>query len=222
MDSVALAALRRSYTLAGLSEADVAPEPFAQFERWLADAVAAELVEPNAMVLATAADDGTPSVRTVLLKALDDGPAGRGFLFYTNYGSRKAVELAGNPQAALLFPWIDVERQVCIVGDVEQLDDDHNDTYFATRPHGSQLGALASHQSDVIDGRDVLEQRYTELVATYPEGTTVPRPPTWGGYRVVPRTVEFWQGRSNRLHDRLRYRHDPTGDRIWVLERLSP
>ena len=222
MDPVALAALRRSYSLAGLTEDDVAPEPFAQFERWLADAVAAELIEPNAMVLATADAEGTPSARTVLLKGVSDGAAGRGLVFYTNYESHKGQDLAVNPHAALLFPWLGLERQVRVVGPVERLTSEENDAYFAARPHGSQLGAVTSEQSHVIQGREGLERRYAELALTYPEGTQVPRPDGWGGFRVVPRTVEFWQGRGHRLHDRLRYRRDPTADADWVIERLSP
>jgi len=222
MDPVALAALRRSYSLAGLAEDDVTPEPFAQFERWLADAVAAELREPNAMVLATAAADGTPTARTVLLKGVTRVRQGRALVFFTNYDSHKGRDLAVNPRAALLFPWIDLERQVGFVGDVERLVPEANDEYFASRPHGSQLGALASEQSRVIDGRGPLERRYRELADTYPEGSAVPRPRLWGGFRVVPHTVEFWQGRGNRLHDRLRYRRDSADGSTWVIERLSP
>ncbi len=222
MDPVALAALRRSYSLAGLSEDDVTPDPFPQFERWLADAVAAELLEANAMVLATADADGTPSARTVLLKGVSEGPLGRGLVFYTNYGSQKGRELAANPRAALLFPWVDLERQVRLVGPVEQLSDEENDAYFAARPQGSQLGAVTSDQSQVIQSREPLEARYADLVRAYPEGTPVPRPVGWGGYRVVPLTVEFWQGRGHRLHDRLRYRRASTHDVAWDLERLSP
>jgi pyridoxamine 5'-phosphate oxidase len=222
MDPVALAALRRSYSLAGLSEADVPPEPFAQFERWLADAVAAELLEPNAMVLATVGRDGVPSARTVLLKGISDGPLGRGLVFYTNYGSQKGQDLTAHPQAALVFPWYDLERQVRVVGPVEQLSGQENDAYFAARPHGSQLGAVTSQQSHVISGRDELEQRYAELAARHPEGTAVPRPAGWGGYRVVPLSMEFWQGRGHRLHDRLRYRRPAVHQTAWTLERLSP
>jgi pyridoxamine 5'-phosphate oxidase len=222
MDPVALAALRRSYSLAGLSEPDVTPEPFAQFERWLADAVAAELLEPNAMVLATVGHGGVPSARTVLLKGISDGPLGRGLVFYTNYGSDKGADLAANPHAALVFPWYDLERQVRVVGPVERLSDQENDAYFAARPHGSQLGAVTSQQSQVIGSRDEIEQRYADLALAHPEGTPVPRPAGWGGYRVVPLSVEFWQGRGHRLHDRLRYRRAAAHDTAWILERLSP
>jgi pyridoxamine 5'-phosphate oxidase len=222
MDPLALAALRRSYSLAGLAEEDVAAEPFAQFERWLADAVAAELREPNAMVLATASGDGIPSARTVLLKGLSDGERGRGLVFFTNYESRKGQQLAANPHASLLFVWVDLERQVGFVGDVERLTPHENDAYFATRPHGSKLGALASQQTRVIDGRGPLERRYAELSDQYPEGSDVPRPDSWGGFRLVPVTVEFWQGRSNRLHDRLLYRRDAAELDVWAVERLSP
>jgi pyridoxamine 5'-phosphate oxidase len=222
MDPVALAALRRSYSLAGLAEADVPSEPFAQFERWLADAVAAELLEPNAMVLATVGADAVPSARTVLLKGISEGPLGRGLVFYTNYGSRKGEDLAAHPHAALVFPWYDLERQVRVVGPVERLTVAENDAYFSARPHGSRLGAVTSQQSHVISGRGELEQRYAELAARYPEGTSVPRPAGWGGYRVVPLSVEFWQGRGHRLHDRLRFRRSEPHATEWVLERLSP
>ncbi len=210
-----LAALRRSYELAELSEADVAGEPYAQFGRWLADAIRAGLPEPNAMVLATAAPDGQPSARTVLLKGYDR----RGFVFYTNRGSRKGRELADNPRAALVFPWIAMERQVVVVGGVVDVAREEAAAYFASRPHGSRLGALASPQSQVLPSREVLERRYAELAAQFPEGTEVPMPEVWGGFRVVPDTVEFWQGRHNRLHDRLRFRRGAAG---WRLERLAP
>jgi pyridoxamine 5'-phosphate oxidase len=215
VDPTALAALRRSYELAGLDEADVDPDPFAQFRRWLADAVAAELTEANAMVLATADARGRPSSRTVLLKAV--GP--EGFSFFTNFGSRKGRELLENPQASLCFPWIDLERQVVVVGDVVRVPAADSAGYFHARPRGHQLGAWASRQSEVVPSRAFLEGRYAELEQRHPDGSGVPTPDFWGGFRVVPAEVEFWQGRGNRLHDRIRYRREGDG---WVVERLSP
>ncbi|WP_035801759.1 pyridoxamine 5'-phosphate oxidase [Kitasatospora mediocidica] len=207
--------MRRQYALAGLAEEDLAADPITQFARWFAEAEQVAMVEPNAMVLSTADAEGRPSSRTVLLKGLDE----RGFVFFTNYGSRKGVELAANPNAALLFPWHSIDRQVMITGSVERTGRDETAAYFRTRPHGSQLGAWASEQSSPVASREVLEQRFAELVTRYPEGEGVPVPPFWGGYRVVPRTVEFWQGRLNRLHDRLRYTATPSG---WEVERLCP
>ena len=210
-----LGAMRRSYELGGLDEADVAATWIEQMERWLAEAVAAGITEPNAMVLATAGADGAPSARTVLLKGLD----ARGFVLYTNLGSRKATQAAANPRAALTFPWIDLQRQVGVTGRVERDDEAEADAYFASRPRGSQLGAHASPQSSVVAHRAELEARERSVEERWPEGTAVPRPQGWGGLRVVPDTVEFWQGRPNRLHDRLRFRAE--GD-AWVLERLAP
>jgi pyridoxamine 5'-phosphate oxidase len=207
--------LRREYTQRGLREEDLAPDPFRQFGAWF-DAVAqADIREPNAMTLATATPDGRPSARMVLLKGVDP----RGFAFFTNYESRKGAELAANPQAALVFFWVQLERQVRVEGRVERVSTEESDEYFASRPEGSQLGAWASQQSAVLPDREPLEARYEELRAQY-EGHEVPRPPFWGGFRVVPETVEFWQGRANRLHDRLRYRRQSGGS--WVIERLSP
>lgn len=216
MDPHRLAALRRDYEARGLTEADVAADPFAQFTHWLAEAVAAGLTEPNAMVLATAEVGGQPSARTVLLKGFDD----RGFVFFTNYTSRKGRELTANPAASLLFPWYDLERQVAVVGSVLRVDRPESQRYFEVRPHAARVGAWASRQSRVVGSRDEIEERYAELLARWPE--QVPVPDFWGGFLVVPKTVEFWQGRPNRLHDRLRYRRDPAAAAGWVVERLSP
>lgn len=210
-----LADMRRSYELGGLDEADLAPTWLAQFTRWMGEAEAAGITEPNAMVFATASAEGAPSARTVLLKALDE----RGFVLFTNLGSRKGTQAAENPRAALTFPWIELQRQVCVTGRVEPVAAAEADDYFASRPHGSQLGAHASPQSSVVAGRAVLEERERELAARWPEGTRVPRPAHWGGLRVVPERVEFWQGRPDRMHDRLRFRRAGS---TWVVERLAP
>jgi pyridoxamine 5'-phosphate oxidase len=207
--------LRREYTQRGLREKDLAADPFTQFGAWFDEVAQADIREPNAMTLATATPDGRPSARMVLLKGVD----ARGFNFFTNYESRKGNELTANPRAALVFFWVQLERQVRVEGRVERLSTEESDAYFASRPEGSQLGAWASQQSAILPDRGPLEARYEELRAQY-EGREAPRPPFWGGYRVVPETVEFWQGRVNRLHDRLRYRRQ--GDDSWVIERLSP
>src|SRR6185503_6794504 len=212
---MSLASLRREYTQAGLREEDLAPNPFQQFEKWFDDALAAEILEPNAMVLATVDDAGQPSTRVVLLKAV----AERGFSFFTNYESRKGRELAANPRASLTFPWLALERQVCITGGVTKLPRTEAETYFKMRPRGSRLGAWASVQSQVIPGRPVLDSRLAELEIQYP-GAEIPTPPAWGGYVLAPQEIEFWQGRANRLHDRLRYQRQPDGN--WKIERLSP
>ena len=206
--------LRKDYTLAGLAEKDLARDPFRQFEKWFAEAQAAKVPEPNAMVLASCTPDGRPSTRTVLLKALD----GRGFVFYTNYESRKGRELAGNARASLLFPWIAMERQVMVEGTVSRVTREESDAYFHSRPRLSQLAAWASNQSSVIGDRALLETAMKALEKQY-AGTDVPLPPNWGGFRLVPESVEFWQGRRSRLHDRLRYRRDKDG---WAIERLAP
>ncbi len=211
-----LQAMRRSYELGGLREDDLAPDWTAQLLTWLADAQQAGVTEPNAMVLATATADGVPSARTVLLKGVD----ARGLVLYTNLTSRKGTEALANRHASLVLPWIDLQRQVVVCGSVEPLPAEESDAYFASRPRGSQLGAAASPQSQVIPGRSVLEDARARLERQYPEGTPVPRPEHWGGLLVVPQTVEFWQGRPDRLHDRLRFRR--TGGDAWTVERLAP
>ncbi|MCW2859657.1 MAG: pyridoxamine 5-phosphate oxidase [Actinoallomurus sp.] len=202
---------------ARLDERDLAADPLSQFDIWFADAVAAALPEPNAMILATVAADGTPGTRTVLLKGY--GP--EDFRFFTNHGSRKGQAIAANPRVSLLFPWHPVHRQVIIEGTAERLSHEESAAYFRTRPHGSRLGAWASEHQSAVVTRDELEGRYAELARRWPG--EVPMPDFWGGYRVVPVTVEFWQGRPNRMHDRLRYRrpHSDETDK-WVVERLSP
>lgn len=211
-----LAALRRDYHTGGLSADDLAPTWVEQFARWLGDA--ARLTEPNAMVLATADAAGRPSARTVLLKAFD----ARGFVLFTNYTSRKGREAAANPHASLVFPWYPLDRQVVVVGGVERLPAADSAAYFRSRPRGSRLGAWASRQSSVITSRDELTRRRDDLDARWPDD--IPVPDFWGGLRVVPETVEFWHGRPDRLHDRLRYRRvsGPAATGEWTVERLSP
>ena len=211
---ISVADLRKDYTLEGLREADAEPDPFQQFQKWFDQALAARLTEPNAMTLATTTPDGNPRARMVLLKNFDE----RGFVFYTNYESDKGHELANNSYAALVFWWAELERQVRIEGSTQKVSDQESDEYFFSRPLNSRLGAWASAQSQVIKGREALERRLQELKTEY-EDKEVPRPSNWGGYRVNPTVVEFWQGRPSRLHDRLRYRLDNGG---WSMERLSP
>ena len=211
-----LADLRKDYSLAGLLEKDLAKDPFRQFEKWFQEAEGAKVVEPNAMILSTVSADGLPSSRTVLLKGLD----GRGFVFFSNYESRKGRELAKTPRAALLFPWLALERQVIVEGVVSRVSREESEAYFHSRPRASQLGAWVSQQSSIITGRAVLEDAMKALEQKH-AGVEVPLPPAWGGYRVAPETVEFWQGRRSRLHDRLRYRRDPKSGE-WSVERLAP
>lgn len=212
---LSIADLRQDYRKAGLSEADAADNPIEQFKIWFEQAMAAELVEPNAMALATATANGFPSARMVLLKAFDD----RGFTFFTNYESNKGKQLAANPQAALAFWWAELERSVRIEGRVEKVSEAESDEYFQNRPRASQLGAWTSEQSEIIASRELLEERLERFREEYADGR-IPRPPHWGGYCVIPSAIEFWQGRPNRLHDRLRYRRQEDGS--WLRERLSP
>jgi pyridoxamine 5'-phosphate oxidase len=205
--------LRQEYMRAGLSEADADPDPLRQFDMWLRDAVQAGLPLPNAMTLATVDAAGAPDARVVLLKGLEQG----GFTFYTNYRSRKARELEAHAAACLVFQWSELERQVRIEGAVEKVGAAESDAYFASRPLGARLSAWASEQSSVVSGREVLEQAMREMQRRY--GEHPPRPPHWGGYRVMPRRVEFWQGRADRLHDRLLYTRAGGG---WRIERLAP
>ncbi len=209
-----LSCMRRSYDTGRLEEADLAPTWYDQLRRWLDEAGRSRLREPTAMVLASADAGGTPSARTLLLKGLDE----RGLRFYTNLRSRKGRELAENPQASACFSWVAIERQVTVDGRVEPLPDADSDTYFAERPRGSRLAAVASPQSQVIPSRAALDKAYAEAARAHPEA--VPRPDWWGGLCLVPSTVEFWQGRRDRLHDRLRYRRTPQGS--WTIERLAP
>ena len=210
------AGMRHDYTERGaLLEADLAADWTSQFARWFAEATAAGLPEPNAMIVATADAEARPSARTVLLKGYDE----RGFVFFTNYTSRKGTEALANPAASLVFPWFAVQRQVLVAGAVEQVDRAETEEYFATRPRGSQLGAWASPQSQVLPDRAAVEAGLAAAVERFGAEGPVPPPPHWGGLRVIPETVEFWQGRGNRLHDRLRFRRTAAG---WIVERLAP
>jgi pyridoxamine 5'-phosphate oxidase len=209
-----LAELRKNYSLGSLDEADIDRDPIRQFEKWFAQAVDARLPEPNAMTLATVDSRGHPAARIVLIKGVDE----HGFVFYTNYESRKGREIAANPRASLLFHWVELERQVRIEGSIVQTSAAESDAYYASRPLASRIGAWASAQSQVIESRAALQAQEREISAQY--GENPPRPPHWGGYRLIPDAFEFWQGRPSRLHDRLHYVRSKDG--AWQIERLSP
>ena len=212
---VFLESLRSNYALSGLNETDLLETPFQQFQLWLEQAIAAELPEPNAMTLATLSAQGKPIARMVLLKGLDE----KGFVFYTNYDSAKGKQLTETDSAALVFWWAGLERQVRVEGTVEKVSSTESDAYFQSRPKASQLGAWASPQSQAIENRGILEKRLAQLEEKYAT-EKVPRPPHWGGFRVIPTAIEFWQGRPSRLHDRIRYELDEKGD--WFYQRLAP
>lgn len=210
-----LADLRQEYRQATLDESTIDANPFVQFEKWMSEAMKAELLEPNAMTLATVDEQGCPDARTVLAKQFDE----RGLVFFTNYESKKARQMAQNSNVALLFPWIPLERQVTILGTIEKVSTAESLKYFITRPIASKLGAWVSPQSKVITSRSLLESKWQEMKAKFEDGE-IPLPSFWGGYRVIPRSFEFWQGRRSRLHDRFRYTRQP--DQTWQAERLAP
>ncbi|MCB0548876.1 MAG: pyridoxamine 5'-phosphate oxidase [Phaeodactylibacter sp.] len=208
--------LRKEYSASTLDVGDVNEDPLLQFGNWFGEAMAAQLPEPNAMILATSTPDGMPSARTVLLKAADE----QGFVFYTNYESRKGKVLERNPRAALVFLWLELQRQVRVEGLIEKVSREESEAYFISRPKGSQIGAWVSPQSQPIDGRDILEAKTIELERQYAGSEYLPLPPNWGGFRVRPTLLEFWQGRPNRLHDRIQYTLLEKGK--WKIERLAP
>lgn len=214
--SLDLEKLRQEYAERTLNASDADPDPFRQLEHWLADALEAGLPEPNAMTLATCTPDGKPSARVVLLKGIEGG----GLDFYTNYESRKGRELEENPRAAVVFLWLELQRQLRVEGRVERVSEEQSSRYFQSRPIGSQIGAAASPQSRIMNDRAELERNFAELEKQYNEAGHISRPPNWGGYRIIPDCFEFWQGRSSRLHDRLQYALDAEGR--WRLERLAP
>jgi pyridoxamine 5'-phosphate oxidase len=215
IDKSTIQNLRQDYRSASLLESDVTENPYSQFEKWFTDALNAEVLEPNAMTLATANTNGIPSARIVLLKEFTN----QGFVFYTNYDSQKGKEIESNPYAALIFFWGDLERQIRIEGVVEKVSEEESNQYFHSRPKGSQLGALTSPQSQTISSREFLEDRLADLEREY-EDKEVIKPEHWGGYRVIPNRIEFWQGRSSRLHDRIVYIQEK--DQSWKFERLAP
>ena len=219
IDRTEISAMRRSYGEVGITESAIHPDPITQFQSWLKDAADnSMIVEANAMVLSTSGADG-PTSRTVLLKDVTSN----GFTFFTNYESRKAQQISQNSAVSLLFPWYPMERQVIILGTASRISESESEKYFSTRPWSSQIGTWASHQSELLDSRETLEARWKEIAALYPEGTQVPKPPHWGGFLVTPMSIEFWQGRYSRLHDRLRYtRNDVGAQTNWKLERFFP
>lgn len=207
--------MREEFTLSGLLREDLAADPVKQFEKWFLQAQEAELTEPNAMTLATVDPEGQPSIRTVLLKFFDTS----GFVFYTNYESQKARDIAGNSKVSLLFPWLDLQRQVKIIGYAEKVPTAQSVKYFLSRPRGSQLGAWCSNQSSVVSTRSLLQSKFEEMKNKF-QGKEIPLPSFWGGYKVIPTQIEFWQGRKNRLHDRFNYSLQENGE--WQIERLAP
>jgi pyridoxamine 5'-phosphate oxidase len=216
MDAIDLAGLRREYETEGLRRAELHHDPIEQFATWFSTAINSGLPDANAIALATATPEGKPSARVVLLKGVDH----RGFVFFTNYESKKGHELAANPEAAFVVYWMQLERQIRVTGRVEKTSREESKVYFRDRPRGSQLGAWVSHQSEVIDARRILDARLAEMTERFAGEEKIELPPHWGGYRIVPATIEFWQGRANRLHDRFRYTRE--NDNSWTIDRLAP
>lgn len=219
MESHSISSIRQEYLLATLSEKEVSPSPIDQFERWLNEAMKSEVLEPTAMVLSTVSAEGQPSSRVVLLKDLDSN----GFVFYTNYSSKKGVELSQNARASLLFFWPELQRQVRIEGEVKRVNPEQSTNYFQSRPKGSQLGAWASPQSQVVPHREFLDERIEEMEKKFEGLEVLPRPEHWGGFSLIPNRIEFWQGRGSRMHDRIRYeRTSSSVTSEWKIERLAP